>query len=116
MTRQQGNKATGDAKAQLSDQLFGFNSRSFRNTRGDNNMTTESKVYLVTHGYNDREIYAIFKTKEKAEEYCKEKNKIHWSNFSRKRMAIGKSLVTRFNSEPIPSWLIHFEQRASKLL
>ena len=37
-------------------------------------MTTESKVYLVTHGYNDREIYAIFKTKEKAEEYCKEKN------------------------------------------
>jgi hypothetical protein len=37
-------------------------------------MTTESKVYLVTHGYNDREIYTIFKTKEKAEEYYKEKN------------------------------------------
>jgi viroplasmin and RNaseH domain-containing protein len=78
-------------------------------------MTTESKVYLVTHGYNDREIYAIFKTKEKAEEYCKEKND-SLEQLLQKRVAIGKSLVTRFNSEPIPSWLIDFEQRASKLL
>jgi viroplasmin and RNaseH domain-containing protein len=37
-------------------------------------MTSQTQVFLVTHGYRDREIDGIFKTKEKAEEYCKEKN------------------------------------------
>lgn len=33
-----------------------------------------SSIKCTYHGYRDREIDCIFKTKEKAEEYCKEKN------------------------------------------
>jgi hypothetical protein len=69
----------------------------------------ETKVYLVTHGHDDREIDGIFKTKEKAEEYCKEKNEsleqlLQTTHGNRKI-----SIVTRFHSQPIPSWMFHFE-------
>jgi hypothetical protein len=71
-----------------------------------NSLMTETKVYLVTQGYRDREIDGIFKTKEKAEEYCKEKNEslgqLQKTHGNRKI-----SVVTRFHSESIPSWLFY---------
>jgi hypothetical protein len=72
-------------------------------------MTTQTRVFLVTHGYRDRDIDGIFKTKEKAEQYCKEKNAsleqlLQTTHGNRKI-----SVVTRFHSEPIPSWLFYLE-------
>jgi hypothetical protein len=72
-------------------------------------MTTQTRVFLVSHGYRDREIDGIFKTKEKAEQYCKEKNTSLEQLLQRTHGNRKISVVTRFHSEPIPSWLFYLE-------
>ena len=47
--------------------------------------------------------------KEKAEEYCKEKNESLEQLLQKTHGNRKISVVTRFHSEPIPSWLFYLE-------